>query len=53
MLMCRHTRRAQDELPLWMGSIDPESGVPSYWSFWGFDYGAQRGIGARRGEACV
>ena len=40
-----HCCRAQDEFPRWMGSIDPESGVPSYWSFWGYDYGAQRGIG--------
>jgi hypothetical protein len=35
----------QEELPRWMGAIDPESGTPSYWAFWGFDYGGQRGVG--------
>jgi hypothetical protein len=39
------TRYITTQLPLWLGSLDPDSGVPSYWSFWGYDYASQRGLG--------
>jgi hypothetical protein len=32
------------QILLWMGSVD-EAGVPSYLSFWGYDYASRRGVG--------
>ena len=35
----------QRQVLLWTSSIDPDSLLPSQWSFWGYDYASQRGVG--------
>ena len=32
------------QLLLWLGGVD-ENGIPSYLSFWGYDYASRRGVG--------
>jgi hypothetical protein len=33
------------QLLLWTSSVDVDSLMPSQWSFWGFDYASNRGVG--------
>ena len=33
------------QLLLWTSSVDEDSDEVSQWSFWGYDYAAQRGVG--------
>ena len=33
------------QLLLWTSSVDEDSDLVSQWSFWGYDYAAQRGVG--------
>ena len=35
----------QRQLLLWTSSVDFDTLLPSQWSFWGYDYSSQRGVG--------
>ena len=44
LLMLLEPETYARQVLLWMGSVD-EVGVPSYLSFWGYDYASRRGVG--------
>lgn len=44
MLLLLEPETFARQILLWMGSVD-EAGVPSYLSFWGYDYASRRGVG--------
>ena len=45
MLMTLEPETMMRQFLLWTSTVDEDSGVPSSWAYWGYDYSARRGVG--------